>query len=313
MVLVMGKDHQKKDNTGKRFGNMIVLYDSGLRQNRKVVWTCQCDCGNIFNTRSDHINSGKTVSCPECAKKKNIKNLLEKTNKDFISLKPGDQYEHLTIIQRTEHKNSNGCWFWLCQCDCGKTTEIDTAHWGKTASCGHIKGFNSIDLTNQRFGKLIALKQDGKYEKNGSYYWLCKCDCGRTTKVLTTLLTGGHTQSCGLCLRSKGELKIEDILKENNIIFETQKTFQNCKFPNTNYSARYDFYLPDYNLLIEYDGEQHFQYNSSNNQFWNTEEEYKKCQYRDNYKNQWAKENNIKLKRIPYYDYDKIDLNYLLS
>ena len=304
-------NHQLKDNTGKRFGNMIVLKDSGLRQNRKVVWTCQCDCGEIFNTRSDHINSGKTISCPKCAQQKNLKKLLEK-NKNLVVIQPGDQYEHLTVIERIEKKSSSGCWYWKCQCDCGKITEIDTAHWGKTASCGHIKGVKSKDISGQRFGKLIAIRRDGKYEKNGVSYWLCQCDCGRQIRTILTGLTSGSTQSCGLCTRSKGELKIEEILKENNIIFETQKTFSTCRFPNTNLPGRYDFYLPNYNLLIEYDGEQHFSYKEKNT-FWNTKEEFEKCYYRDIYKTQWAQKNNIRLKRIPYWDYDKINLNYILN
>jgi hypothetical protein len=46
---------------------MTVLEDSGLRNNQKVIWTCKCDCGEIFNTRSDRIYSGSCKSCPTCA------------------------------------------------------------------------------------------------------------------------------------------------------------------------------------------------------------------------------------------------------
>lgn len=53
----------------------------------------------------------------------------------------------------------------------------------------------------------------------------------------------------------KGETKIKKLLTENNIKFETQKIFSNFRYQDTQQFPRYDFYLPDYNILIEYDGE----------------------------------------------------------
>lgn len=50
---------------------------------------------------------------------------------------------------------------------------------------------------------------------------------------------------------SKGENKIEQILQDNNIKFERQKTFNDCRNINL---LRFDFYLPEFDLLIEYDG-----------------------------------------------------------
>lgn len=67
----------------------------------------------------------------------------------------------------------------------------------------------------------------------------------------------GKTQSCG-CLVSKGEEKINFILQELKIKFNTQKTFNDCINPKTNTKLRFDFYLPDYNCCIEYDGKQHY-------------------------------------------------------
>ena len=59
-----------------------------------------------------------------------------------------------------------------------------------------------IDLTGQRFGRLIVL-QDVGTDRYGSYRWLCKCDCGKTTIATRTNLTTGHTQSCGCIAREK--------------------------------------------------------------------------------------------------------------
>lgn len=48
-----------------------------------------------------------------------------------------------------------------------------------------------------------------------------------------------------------------------NVSFEKEKTFIDCVNPKTNFLLRFDFYLPDYNIIIEYDGEQHFKYNDT--------------------------------------------------
>lgn len=168
------------------------------------------------------------------------------------------------------------------------------------------------DIRNQKFNKLIPL-YPLKERKFQNLVWHCKCDCGNETIVVGADLRNGHTQSCG-CVNSINEKKIIDILKENKINFEYQKTFPNCKYENSNYNAIFDFYLPDYNCVIEYDGEQHYKAVRFSN-ISSTQAEYnlKKTQEHDRYKNEWCKENNIKMIRIPYWDKEKINLNYILN
>lgn len=57
------------------------------------------------------------------------------------------------------------------------------------------------DLTNQKFGKLTAIKIVGQ-DKNKNNLWLCKCECGRYTKVITKNLMYGNSKSCGKCFTS---------------------------------------------------------------------------------------------------------------
>lgn len=57
------------------------------------------------------------------------------------------------------------------------------------------------DLTGQRFGRLVALKDSGKRQTN-SVVWFCECDCGNTTEVRSNNLIGGQTKSCG-CLNTE--------------------------------------------------------------------------------------------------------------
>jgi hypothetical protein len=53
-----------------------------------------------------------------------------------------------------------------------------------------------MDLTGQRFGRLVALEIVGK-DRHGKIVWLCKCDCGNYHKTTTEQLRKGITTSCG--------------------------------------------------------------------------------------------------------------------
>lgn len=167
---------------------------------------------------------------------------------------------------------------------------------------------SSNNLIGQKFGKLLVLsKTDKRYRNN--VIWHCKCDCGNEKDILGIDLLRGHTTFCG-CIKSRGEELISNILKEMCISFEKEKTFIDCVNPKTNSLLRFDFYLPDYNVIIEYDGEQHFKYNDTG---WNTKENFKQTIYRDNIKNNYCKNNNIKLIRIPYTDFNKINQKYIVD
>lgn len=113
--------------------------------------------------------------------------------------------------------------------------------------------------------------------------------------------------SCGCKNFSKGELKIKNILQKLNISFKQEYKFKDCINPKTKYPLRFDFYLPDYNCCIEYDGEQHFIEGCFQNN------DLKDRQYKDNIKNLYCKNNNIILIRIPYTDLKKINKEYLIS
>lgn len=103
-------------------------------------------------------------------------------------------------------------------------------------------------------------------------------------------------------LKSKGEEKIISSLIQAQIPFITQKRFDTCIFPETNRQLVFDFFLPEQNILIEYDGEQHFHEIGANDRYG-----YKNISIRDNFKNNWCKNNNIPLIRIPYTEYKNIN------
>lgn len=97
------------------------------------------------------------------------------------------------------------------------------------------------------------------------------------------------------------ELKTEEWFNENKIVFIKQKTFKDCKNINL---LRFDYFIPDINLLIEVDGEQHFKpvcFGGITKE--RAELNFRKSQERDKIKDGYCKEHNIKLLRIPYWEY----------
>jgi very-short-patch-repair endonuclease len=105
---------------------------------------------------------------------------------------------------------------------------------------------------------------------------------------------------CPICNASKGENKISEILDSLNINYSRQKTFDGCKHKNL---LRFDFYLPEHNMCIEYDGRQHFEPVD----IFGGEDEFLKTKNRDKIKTNFCLDNNIKLVRIPHTDKENIE------
>jgi hypothetical protein len=111
--------------------------------------------------------------------------------------------------------------------------------------------------------------------------------------------------------KSKGVMKIRMLLRDNNIEFIEEYTFKDCLSPKGNL-LKFDFYLPKQQILIEYDGEQHFTPQSFGDTKHTGEEKLALTQQYDEIKNNWCKENNIKLIRIPYTQYRTLTLQDLI-
>lgn len=113
------------------------------------------------------------------------------------------------------------------------------------------------------------------------------------------------TIGCPHCNPSKTEKMLIDILDKYNIKYETQKRFDGCK---DKYTLPFDFYLPDYNILIEYDGEFHYMpIRKGNMTDEDAANQLRIQKQRDEIKNKYCKENNIPLIRIPYWEKDNME------
>ena len=139
--------------------------------------------------------------------------------------------------------------------------------------------YSLVEYINNKTKIKIICKEHGVFEQSPSHH-----------------LNGVN---CPICNLSKGEIEIINYLKVNNTTYISQKRFKDCKYKKT---LPFDFYLPNKNICIEYDGEQHYQIK----EHWGGEKEFKTIQIKDNIKTKYCKDNNIKLIRISYYEINEI-------
>ncbi len=159
----------------------------------------------------------------------------------------------------------------------------------------HTQFVNKVkDLTNDEYSVLETYKNmTTKIEMRHNL-------CGHEYKVRPASFI--HSMSrCPKCKSSKGEYEIRRILDKYKINYEVQKWYDGLVSDNNKHLS-YDFYLPDYNLLIEYQGQQH-EYAVD---WFGGKEKFIRQQEFDNQKRNYAKFYKINLLEIWYYDFDNI-------
>jgi len=284
----------------QKIGKLLVIEETNKRKNKSVVWKCQCDCGNIVEYSTKDLRSDGIIQCPQCGCNREPKiNLTE----NII----GQKYKHLTVLSKTD-KKSGGKILYKCECDCKNKKNVYRTRTdlisGRTSSCGCSKRkYQPGDIINNR--KILDWNLENENTKH--LYYKCKCLlCGREYEAVAHTIES--TISCG-CQRSIGEYNIIQVLQKNNISFIKEYHFLNSTY-------RFDFALLNENKqiyrLIEFDGEQHYEQNIKNSG-WNTYEKYQYTLKSDLEKNKIAKDMNIPLIRIPYWERDNITLELLQS
>lgn len=284
---------QLKDLTNFKTEYLTVISKAESR-NKHVYWTCLCHCGNLCEFSSESLTrprKGKPLHCGCLDKKKN----------DLI----GKRFDRLTVIEKTD-KRKNKSVIWKCKCDCGNfieapTHSLVTKH---LRSCGCLfQETHRIDITNQHFGLLKALKVD---EQDGNR-WICECACGNICSINGYNLRAGKTKSCGCINYSIGEKNIKAILDQANISYIKEYTCSDL------HQKRFDFAILENNQIvrfIEFDGEQHYKDNRGT---WDKDDSLEQRQKRDQEKNEYALSHHIPLIRIPYWERDNITLEMIFS
>ena len=115
-----------KDETGKTYGYLTVLYRVEDLRKGEARWHCKCKCGNECNVSGCHLRNGSVQSCG--CKRYESHNGIDET---------GKRYGKLTVLSRSKKADGTHI-FWHCLCDCGNTVEVNGTYLrsGVSTNCG---------------------------------------------------------------------------------------------------------------------------------------------------------------------------------
>lgn len=124
-----------KDRTGQRYGRLIVLERAPNGTHNRVMWKCQCDCGNICTVYGNNLQNGDTKSCG-CLNTETRRQLGLSNKQDLT----GKKFGLLTVIEDLHQRASDNNYSHLykCLCDCGNEIIVRDSNLrsGNTQSCG---------------------------------------------------------------------------------------------------------------------------------------------------------------------------------
>jgi hypothetical protein len=287
----------------------LEYIDSSTSQ--KLKWKCKKDsCGEFFYTSWNSILNG--CGCGVCeGRQVTLKNCLQTTNPELA--KEWHPIKNIKLTPFNVTASSNKLVWWRCSKNPQHEWRIKV-NARKYNGCPYCAG----QLPSEDYNLLVnnpELCEEWDYNKNKKLpneytpcthqkvWWKCK-DCNHEWEASISTRNGSYKTGCPVCFKSKGEQKIKKFLDGNNYLYKQEYTF-NDLLSDLGNQLRFDFGIfehPDKKLLclIEYDGEFHFKKMYD-------EQDFKKQQYHDELKNKYCEENNIKLIRIPYWDFDNID------
>lgn len=279
-------------------GDKYIYHKTVYVKSKEKVWI-ECRNGHCFPKRpNDHLNYS---GCPDCSEKRKM------TKETFIkkAIKiHGNKYDY----SKVEYINNHTKVIITCK-EHGDFKLKPNEHLNGVGCriCGNKNCHEKQKLTLKEFiEKANKIHGKNRYDYSKVIYVNYKTEviiiCNRHDEPYpfkqkpNNHLSG---QGCPLCRSSKGETFIRNWLIKNKLEFKEQKRFKDCKYKNT---LPFDFYLPQYNMCIEFDGEQHFIPKKFKSKASNDEKlkNLKLIQFRDNIKTEYCKNNNINLLRIKY-------------
>ncbi len=258
-------------------------------------------------------------NCSICAgvqigKYNNLQYLNPKISQEWVSSE-----NNLSPMNVTEFSGERV--LWRCK-DCKHEWETSVAHRSIGQNCPSCAG--NVVSDKNRFSIIkptISLEwhpiknndltpNDVSYACNKKVWWLCsKCNY----EWYAGIAHRSRGIGCPNCSQSKGEFKIRNFLNINNIKNIPQYSFNDCKGDKN--ILRFDFYLPDYNTAIEFQGEQHHKVvDFSNNNIERAKEQFLKIKKYDEIKRKYCDMNKINLLEIDYFNFNNIEsilANYL--
>ncbi|QYB17523.1 SPbeta prophage-derived protein [Pacmanvirus S19] len=272
----------------------------------KLIITCRLH-GDFMQSPNNHLR-GK--GCPKCVNN-NLRVKFAFTREKFIEEARsvhGDRYDYSLVEYINQHTRVKI----ICPIH-GVFEQLPLNHL-KGANCIRCRGAESAKkykFSNEEFANKSNKIHRNLYDYSKVDYInnstpvtiICK-EHGEFSQIPYHHMSGAR---CPNCRRSRGESIIEDYLRALKIQFEIEKTFIDCR--GNKKPLPFDFYLPEYNVLIEFDGKQHYEPID----YYGGMDGFEKRRRYDEIKNKWSADNGINLLRIRYDEYILIPLMKFLD
>lgn len=284
---------KQKQNNDKKINFEILTKDI---KNRDTIIEIKCpNCNQIF--KKTYWNFQRSKNCPLCNPKKARQ---RKTTEEFIKEAKevhGNKYDYSLV----DYKNNNTKVKIICPVH-GVFEQIPKEHL-RGRNCSKCSG--GVKDTKESFvqkAKLIHGENAYDYSLvnyiNSNTKIKIKClECGNELVVLPNSFLQGR--GCSHGRKSFGEKIIKQFLIENNINYIQEAVFVDLIGINGG-KLRFDFWLPDLNTVIEFQGKQHYEIRES----WDgkSDTNLNIRQLNDQIKRDYCRNNNIKEIEIPYTD-----------
>lgn len=263
-----------------KFKNLNVISESDNFRHRDYIKVF-CDIHGLYNIRYDHLIK---YGCKKC---NHIINLDIRRNM-FIErsiVKHNNKYDYSNVIYVNNKINVEI----ICPIH-GSFLQTPNNH---LSGCGCV--FCNYKLCKNDFIDKCNIKHNNKYNYNDiDYLGLSNkitIECKKHGNFIQRAESHLYGNGCPICKESKGESEIRNYLNSKNIYFVQEK-----KFYEFSKYIEFDFYIPNFNLCIEFDGIQHFKpvdFFGGLDTFMNTVKI-------DNMKDEYCSYKGIKLIRISY-------------
>ena len=293
-------DQFKKEMYDLVRGEYSIL-DKYTKSHNKILIRHNCDECNNYEWRIRPENFLKGDRCPKCAG--NARKTTEIFKKEVHDTTKGEytlisEYKNSSSDVKIRH-NSKNCNFFEY-----KVLPLNFYHGDRCPKCS-----GKLKKTTEMFKKEVHDLTNGEYEIVGKYtnarkHILIKHNvCDRKYMATPTNFLRG--KRCPYCSESKAEKLIEHILKKNNIIYSREFIFEDLIGIGGGL-LRFDFAIfrdkekTKLECLIEYDGEFHYKK-------YYKDQNFESQKVHDKKKNKYCKDNNIRLIRIPYWEFDNIE------
>lgn len=281
----------------------IILSDDNEYKNTTTNLRFKCgNCGCDFKRNAKSCFKSHPY-CVKCTQKIIVGEKLH-------NLKVDEEKLHEFLHQKNINYEIRGYDVYITCQNCGKKTCRPIYRIYEAVSpelcdiCSKIANSTKRNTLNKEIinEKLKELNSNTICVEEGNFKWKdkihFKCSCGNVFVRKPNTVISSRLWQCHDCSKfiSKGERVICDYLESHNIEYIYQKTFEDCR---NVFCLPFDFYLPQYNTVIEYDGEFHYNKTTLQN-------DYEGQLKRDDIKTNYCSKNGIILIRIPYYNFDNI-------